>query len=140
RRAQSRSSRAPVLEDRDLAPAPDLDRHILRNAPLEELWRWINPAMLYNKHLGFKGKWDTELLARNPKALELEQSMRSLKDELGKDGMSANCVWRFYQAASEGNALLLFEPGASEPATRFEFPRELRDDGLCISDFVRPIG
>jgi len=139
-RGSSRSARIRVLDRAELAPPPDLDRHVLRALELDEVWRWINPAMLYNRHLGFKGKWQTALDERDPKALELETIVADMM-ALCRDGrMLASATWRFFEAASEGNSLLLFESGAAEPATRFDLPRQAGDDGMCIADYVRPVG
>ena len=38
---------------------------------LAELWSYMNPYMLYGRHLGFKGNFEKLLADRDPKALEL---------------------------------------------------------------------
>src|SRR5205814_307758 len=110
------------------------------SVPLDEVWPYVNPAMLYNKHLGFKGKWETELARGDEKARSLVATIDALKDEARAGLMKGRAVYRFFEAASEGNALHLFEPGSREPVARFDFPRQAGDDGLALSDYVRPIG
>jgi 5-methyltetrahydrofolate--homocysteine methyltransferase len=140
-RGTSRSSRVRVLEASELKIPPDLERHVMKQLSLDEVWRYINPAMLYNKHLGFKGKWDPALAQGDPKAEALAATIAGLQAECRRGGlMTARAVWQFFAAASEGNALLLFAPGEREPVARFEFPREAGDDGRSISDHVRPVG
>src|SRR5207244_3451661 len=53
--SEQRSAHVPAIE----APprAPDFDLHVLRNTPLEHIWAFINPLMLYGRHLGLKGTW-----------------------------------------------------------------------------------
>ncbi len=54
-----------------IPPAPYLDRK-LRDVPqLAEVWSYINPYMLYGRHLGYKGNFEKVLAERDPKALEL---------------------------------------------------------------------
>src|SRR5690606_17474287 len=47
-------------------------------------------------------------------------------------------VWRYCEAEGQGNTIRMYEPGAKEPAVEFTFPRQRREDGLCLSDYVMP--
>jgi 5-methyltetrahydrofolate--homocysteine methyltransferase len=53
--------------------------------------------------------------------------------------MRARGVYRFFKAAGVGNVLVIYDERGRE-IERFDFPRERRPDGLCLSDFVRPAG
>src|SRR5690606_29724744 len=58
---ERRSSAVQVMES---VPAPpDFKRHVLRNINLDEVWAFINPAMLYTRHLGLRGGRAEALLA-----------------------------------------------------------------------------
>jgi 5-methyltetrahydrofolate--homocysteine methyltransferase len=46
---------------------------------LAEVWSYINPFMLYGRHLGFKGNFEKKLAEREPKALELFHQMEEIK-------------------------------------------------------------
>src|SRR5262249_32542254 len=48
-----RSPRIPILTD--IPPAPDFERHVLTNPPLDHLLRFVNPGVLYGRHFGGKG-------------------------------------------------------------------------------------
>ena len=48
-----------------------------RRAALPEVWSYINPFMLYGRHLGYKGNFEKQLLQREEKALELLPCDRS---------------------------------------------------------------
>jgi 5-methyltetrahydrofolate--homocysteine methyltransferase len=50
----TRSGAVPVLET--VPCPPDYDRHLLRNIRLDEVWQYLNPVMLYGKHMGLKRK------------------------------------------------------------------------------------
>lgn len=126
---------AKVRTDIPIPAAPYLDRK-LRDVPhLAEVWSYINPFMLYGRHLGYKGNFEKQLAAREPKALELHAKVEELKREAAAF-MKVRAVWRFFEAEREGNAIHLFEPGAAEPVHTFRFGRQARENGLCLSDYV----
>jgi 5-methyltetrahydrofolate--homocysteine methyltransferase len=115
--------------------APYLDRK-LRDVPhLAEVWSYINPFMLYGRHLGYKGNFEKQLAEHEPKALELFHQMEELKQEAARF-MKVKAVWQFFEAERDGNAIHLFAPGGSSPIHTFRFGRQPREDGLCLSDYI----
>src|SRR5438309_8622015 len=65
-------NRSPKVRTGIPVPAlPYSDRKTRTLANLNEIWSYINPFMLYGRHLGFKGKFEERLASRDPKALEL---------------------------------------------------------------------
>src|SRR5689334_6183449 len=50
--------------------------------------------------------------------------------------MKARAVWQFFEAARDGNSIHLFAAGSTTPIHTFNFGRQLREDGLCLSDYV----
>ena len=107
---------------------------------LRELWQYINPAMLYSRHLGFKGNFKAALADRDEKALGLHAAVEETKAEAERY-MKARALWRFLDAESRGNSIRLFEPDTNVELHEFSFPRQRRADGLSLSDFIaRPNG
>ncbi|MDE0106623.1 MAG: methionine synthase [Bryobacterales bacterium] len=107
---------------------------------LRELWQYINPAMLYSRHLGFKGNFKQALADRDEKALALHTAVEDTKAEAERY-MKARAIWRFLDAQSHGNSIRLFEPGGDVLLHEFSFPRQRRADGLSLADFIaRPNG
>ena len=45
-------------------------------------------------------------------------------------------VWQFFEAERDGNAIHLFGPGGDSPIHTFQFGRQRRQDGLCLSDYI----
>jgi 5-methyltetrahydrofolate--homocysteine methyltransferase len=137
--AARRSSRVRV--EVPIPPAPYLDRKIRAVPDLQEVWSYINPFMLYGRHLGFKGNFEKALAEKDAKALELYAQMEDLKSE-ALEFMKARAVWQFFEAEPEGNAIHLFKPGspgpgqASQPLHTFHFQRQKKNDGLCLADYV----
>jgi 5-methyltetrahydrofolate--homocysteine methyltransferase len=130
----TRSSR--VRLDVPPHPIPYRER-IVRDVPqLREVWGFINPQMLYVKHMGFKGNFERRLAERDPKALELNAIIEEVKDEAATF-MKVRAVWQFFEAEGEGNSVRVFEPGNNgSPLHEFRFPRQRREDGVCLADYV----
>ena len=115
--------------------APYLDRKVRDVPQLAELWSYINPNMLFGKHLGYKGNFEKHLLEHEEKALSLYHQVEDLKHEAAKF-MKVRAVWQFFEAERAGNAINLFAPGGAEPIHTFRFGRQRREDGLCLSDYI----
>ena len=126
-----RSARIEMLPP---LPSPDTGEHLLDELDLPEVWRYLNGQMLYGKHLGLRGSFKKLSEAADPKALELESVIEDVK---GRNWIRARALYRFFDSASEGNALHLFEEGRR--VATFAFPRQRTGDRECLSDFVRPL-
>jgi 5-methyltetrahydrofolate--homocysteine methyltransferase len=117
--------------------APYLDRKVRDVPQLMELWSYINPFMLYGRHLGYKGNFAKDLVAGESKALDLHAKVEALKTEAARF-IKVKAVWQFFEAEREGNAVQLFAPGEAAPIHTFYFGRQPRENGLCLSDYVLP--
>ena len=119
---------------------PDLERHTAR-FDLDDVWPHLNLQMLYAKHLGLKGSVTRLRAADDPKLLKVEAVVEELK-EFARGELAAHGVWRFFPARSEGNRLVLLEPGegGEKVAAEWLLPRQPREDGLCLADYVLPRG
>ena len=89
---------------------PYLDRRVRDVPNLQELWTYMNPYMLYGRHLGFKGNFEKMLKARDPKALELYQGVERVKEKAAKF-LKPRAVWQYFEAERHGNSVHLFAPG-----------------------------
>jgi 5-methyltetrahydrofolate--homocysteine methyltransferase len=130
---QSRSTK--VRADIPIPTAPYLDRRVREIPNLAEVWSYINPYMLYGRHLGFKGNFEKLLAERDAKALKLFHDLEQVKAEAAHF-MKVKAVWQFFEAERDGNAIHLFTPGSPEPLHTFQFGRQPRVDGLCLSDYI----
>jgi 5-methyltetrahydrofolate--homocysteine methyltransferase len=118
-----------------IPPAPYLDRRARSVPNLAEVWSYINPYMLFGRHLGYKGNFEVGLKEHDPKALALQSQMDELKQEAAQF-MKVRSVWQFFEAERDGNAIHLFAPGESTPLHTFRFGRQPWEDGLCLSDYI----
>jgi 5-methyltetrahydrofolate--homocysteine methyltransferase len=129
-----------VSRDHRIPSPPDLKQHVIDGYDLAEIFSYINPVMLYTRHLGFKGKFEEALAKGDGKAVELRATVESVENEiLARGDIRASAVYRFFPAKSDGQRLLLFEPDFETVTGRFEFGRQQRDGGLCLTDYVLPM-
>ncbi len=144
--AAVRSREVSILEQ--VPPAPDWARHVLTNTPLDSIWRFINPVMLYGRHLGLRtasralGTPAEAELAKTEegrKALALKETVEGLKDSLRGGKLVARAVFQFFKAGSDGNRLVLFDGETGAERVAFDFPRQEKVGGLCLADYVRPL-
>ncbi|WP_338868192.1 methionine synthase [Myxococcus stipitatus] len=141
-----RSAEIRVLDT--VPPAPDWERHVLTNTPLDHIWKFINPVMLYGRHLGLRSSSralgtpaEAELAKTEEgrKALALKEAVEELKGMLRGGLMHARAVFQFFKAGSDGNRVVLFDGVTGREAASFEFPRQEREGGLCLADYLRPL-
>ena len=139
--APVRPARVSTVSHEAQAPSPpDLLTHVLRDFDLDEIFPYINPQMLYVRHLGFKGRFSEALAAGDAGALELRESVRRVEDlALEYSNITANAVFKFFPAYSAGQDLLICRPDGGQVVERFHFGRQSQGEGLCLADFVRPM-
>jgi 5-methyltetrahydrofolate--homocysteine methyltransferase len=129
---------APAVRSTEVAvaepiPAPDLDEHVLAELPLSEVWQYLNPHMLYAKHLGLRGSYRKLKEAGDPKLAELEKVIEKIQ---ASGWIRARAIYRYFPAESEGNTLHLHLSGGGQAC--FTFPRQVAGERLSLSDFVHP--
>ena len=142
---QPARSSVRVLGAEETPRAPDFDRHVMQSLSLDEVWGYVNPKMLYGKHLGLKGNVADLLERGDDKALSLKRTLDALKAlcrpaPSGQGLMKARAVWRFFPAGSVDDKVVLFD--GYDPAkrvTEFAFPRQAASERLCLADYVRPL-
>jgi 5-methyltetrahydrofolate--homocysteine methyltransferase len=125
--------RNPSIEILAPVAAPDFEEHL--SAPLdpETVWPYVNPHMLYSKHLGLRGSYWKLKEAGDPKLAELEEVI----DRIRRSGwVRPKAMYRYFEAYSDGNFLHLVEGGRA--VATFSFPRQPTGERLCLADFVRP--
>jgi 5-methyltetrahydrofolate--homocysteine methyltransferase len=128
-----------VKADEPIRVPPDLERHKVEIPDLRALWPYVSPFMLYGKHLGVKGNLEKLAEARDPKYLEIQEIVQRVQKDFEAGGMKARGVYQYFKANSDGNLLRIYDKAGKE-IERFDFPRQAKADGLCLSDFVRPVG
>ena len=104
---------------------PNLNLNILDDLPLETIWTFINPVMLYTRHLGLKDRGD------NPKAKAFYQAVQEVQDwVLDKKILSCKGLYQFFKVNPKGDSIII------KGQSKFDFPRQPNKDRLCLSDFL----
>src|SRR5262249_42677015 len=110
-----RVKRSPkVRADLPIPSMPYLDRKVRLVPDLREVWSYINPYMLYGRHMGFRGNFEKLFAERDAKAVELFENMEEVKNEAARF-MKVKAVWQFFEVEAAGEALHLFAPNSKEP-------------------------
>ena len=133
--AVTRSSK--VRSDLPIQTVGYLDRKVRLVPDLREVWSYINPFMLYGRHMGYRGDFEKRLAEREAKAVELFNEMEEVKKEAATF-MKVRAVWQFFEAESEGQDLRVYAPGGKEPLHTWRFKRQAGGDQLCLSDYILP--
>jgi len=145
----TRSNEINVLES--LPQVNDFDRHELINKPgIDQIWKYINPLMLYGRHLGIKGsiarhldqsandpKLRREIEKKSAKALSIWEEVQEVKGRYRtSEHLQSAGVYQFFPVYSQANKLIL--GSEKQPVATFEFPRQARENGLCLADYTHP--
>ena len=119
---------------------PDLRLHVLRDYDLDEIFGYINPQMLYVRHLGYRGRFAAALRDGEPKAVALRRQAQRVEDiMLSRSDITANAVFKFFPCRSHGQFLIIYQSDGAE-LERFYFGRQQGRDKLCLADYARPAG
>jgi 5-methyltetrahydrofolate--homocysteine methyltransferase len=126
-----------IRTDIPIPPVAYLDRKVRVVPNLSEIWSYINPFMIYGRHLGFRGNFEKALAERDPRALELFNNMEEVQREAATF-MKISATWQFFEAERNGNSIALYAPDAGSPIHTFHFLRQNPPGDLCLSDYVLP--
>ncbi len=135
------AARSDVRTDVDVPTPPFWGSRVVESVPLDQVYPYINEVAL------FRGQWQFKKGAMSDEAYE-----RQLRDELRPlfEKLKAQCrdtatltpkvVYGYYPVASEGDDLIVFDPGDPQrEIERFTFPRQADKKRLCISDFFKSV-
>lgn len=146
-----RSNHISILES--IPTPPHWGVHVLRDTPIDHIWRFVNPAMVYGRHLGLKAPISRELEKvelnprllptiekKDPRAANVFRAVQELKEEYrGTPIMDPVAVYGFFPAGSFGNRIFVaVGTNGKSKILHFDFPRQPKKDGLCLADYVRP--
>ncbi len=126
-----------VRRDVEIPKPPDLKTHVIRGYDLGEIFEYINPKSLYSKHLGFQNFVEA-FEAGDQKARELHDRVEEVAQQiLARADISANAVYRFFPAQSDGNrTVMIYSPDGKTVLESFTFGRQSDAPHLCLADYV----
>ncbi|WP_206933978.1 methionine synthase [Roseococcus thiosulfatophilus] len=121
-------------------PTPPFWGSRLMEADPKALVPFINERSLYQFQWGFRkaGRSLEDFLGWAKQELRpVLKRMLALAQE--QDILKPQAIYGYWKCAGQGNELILFEEDGTTEAARFHLPRQPKDDGDCIADFVRDV-
>ncbi len=101
---------------------------------------FINERSLYQFQWGFRKQGRTLEDFLGWAKQELRPVLARMLRITGEQNiLRPQAIYGYWKCAGQGNDLILFEEDGITEATRFSLPRQPKDDGECIADFVRDI-
>ena len=133
----TRSNVQPVAE---VPLPPDLKLHVVDDYDLDTIFSYINPKMLYNRHLGYQGDFERALAEGERTARELAERVAEVQAFMvHHPELRARAVYRFFPANSEGNRVHVFSSDRRQALATFHFGRQSDPPYLCLADYLLPV-
>jgi 5-methyltetrahydrofolate--homocysteine methyltransferase len=135
--AQARRRRQTASEP---VPVPPFWGARVMEADPRAVVPFINERSLYQFQWGFRksGRSLEDFLGWAKQELRpVLKRMLALAEE--QKILRPQAIYGYWKCAGQGNDLVLFEEDGVTEACRFTLPRQPKDDGECIADFVRDI-
>jgi len=113
---------------------------VIDNVPLQTLVTYLNERTLYQLQWGYrKGgrSFDEfkEWAKRELRPIMTDLLRRCAKEEI----LRPKAVYGYWKAAADGNDVILFDESGANEVARFTLPRQAKEDGECIADFLRDV-
>jgi len=133
-----RLRRAELTRDVPVPEPPFWGSRTIERVSAKAVVPYLNERMLYQFQWGYRkdGRSLAEYLewAKD----ELRPVLRRMLDiAIREEILLPQAAYGYWPCAAEGNDVILFDPDGERELTRFSFPRQNKEGGLCIADFFR---
>ena len=136
-----RLKRNELARDVAVPTPPFLGPRVIEHVPVKALLPYLNEQMLYQFHWGYEkqGRRLEQFLSWAQK--ELRPVLADLVARAEAEHVFApQAVYGYWPAAADGNNLLVFAPDdEAREIARFALPRQRKQAGLCVTDFLRDV-
>ena len=135
-----RARRHRLAEGVPVPTPPFWGPKLIEHVPLKTLVTYLNERMLYQLQWGYRkdGKSFEEFKEWAKKELRpvLDRILQiAAKEEI----LRPQSVYGYWKAAADGNDVILFAEDGNTEVARFTLPRQAKEDGECIADFLRDV-
>ncbi len=139
---------APTMIRSSVPPAPSIPRpptwgpRLVRQMPLDVVFQHLAKNELFRLSWGAKNThgeaWEKLLKSFETRLVKMR------REAVAEKWLKPQGIYGYWPAQSEGNDLIVYEPGsaqagAPEELTRFSFPRQPEGDLLCLADYFAPV-
>ncbi len=142
------SAEVKPLKRSSIPPAASIPRppgwgpRVVRKMPLEAVFQHLSKNELFRLSWGAKN-------ARGDEWKQLQNSfearLQTMKRDALHDGwLQPRAVYGYWQAQSDGDGLVIFDPASIDEGdplelTRLQFPRQPGSEHLCLADYFAPV-
>ncbi len=135
--SNARRAAKPKIDNDFAAPVPpDLRLH-RENFAVEDIWPWVNPQMLYGKHLGLRGSVAKLAQQQDGKHQLLQAAVQQAQADWKEHQFEVRGVWRFVAARRDQDQILLSLP-EYHSLVGWSFSRRAESDQLSLVDYILP--
>ncbi|MBB2203966.1 methionine synthase [Gluconacetobacter takamatsuzukensis] len=137
--AAARARRHRLTQDEPVVTPPFWGARVLEATP-DAVLPFLNERSLYQFQWGFRkqGRSLDDFMGWARQELRpVLRRMLALAAE--QDILRPQASYGYWKAAGQGNDLILFAEDGTTEVARFALPRQPREDGACIADFVRDV-
>src|SRR6516225_7673359 len=135
-----RLRRAELTRNVPVPEPPFWGSRTIERVPAKAVVPYLNERMLYQFQWGYRKDGKSLAEYREWAKDELRPVLRRMLDIAIREAILVpQAAYGYWPCAAEGNDVILFDTGGGRELTRFSFPRQNKEGGLCIADFFRDV-
>ena len=136
-----RLRRAELTRDVPVPQPPFWGPRTIERVSPKAIVPYLNERMLYQFQWGYRKDGKSLAEYREWAKDELRPVLhRILEIAIREEILVPQAAYGYWPCAAEGNDLILFDGDGRQELTRFSFPRQNKEGGLCVADFFRDVG
>src|SRR5438874_1662156 len=112
----------------------------IARVPVKAIVPYLNERMLYQFQWGYRKDGRTLAEYTEWAKRELRPVLARIADiAIREEILLPQAAYGYWRCAAEGNDVILFDESGRREVARFQFPRQNKEGGLCIADFLRDV-
>ncbi|MBI1206796.1 MAG: methionine synthase [Azospirillum sp.] len=122
-------------------PAPPFwGARVIEKVSLKTLMPYLNERTLYQLQWGFRKDGKTFDEFKDWARKELRPILYRIAETAARENiLRPQAVYGYWKAAGDGDDVILYQDDGVTEAARFTLPRQAKNDGDCIADFLRDV-
>jgi 5-methyltetrahydrofolate--homocysteine methyltransferase len=138
--AEIRLRRAELTRGVPVPVPPFWGAQIIARVPPKAIVPYLNERMLYQFQWGYRKDGRSLAEYKAWAKTELRPVLhRILEIAIREEILLPQAAYGYWRCAAEGNDVILFDETGRREVARFGFPRQNKEGGLCIADFLRDV-
>jgi len=133
-------ARSAVRTDVPIPAASFWGTRVIDSIPLEDIFGFVNEVALIRGQWQVRKGKQTEDQYRELLREKVYPDLNRLKEAVTEHGwLQPKVAYGYFPCQSEGDDLIVYEPGTTNERTRFTFPRQRDDRHLCLADYFASV-